>query len=890
MAQETFVTGEDVIFEYGSETKLHRQMEVEVEMGHVDDSYPISRIIKQDPNGDVVVQELQNSHVYQDKDDDFEDLNCDCCESHSTQYNSFEKQTEIIQEQIHRPIKSNYLWDFEHAEEIPELRKFWIDLPIDKKRKMSRIEPSEVMTVIQDDPKTNCNCRMCGNRKLTLENELQKLYEGYYSVRKLATESLDECQLNINLINAMLGVPSDTKDTIDNKQEVSSKNVDISNILSVADDLVKNNGENFISLIEQINHSNRNSSNAHSNDDLNPNMGSDNYIEEEFDSEDFLDGDDDEEEEEEEEEDNVVDIDNSQSIYKKENDKVTRKRLEETYKMLQLITSKVLRTKVYEAFKAKKADDISRSLLDDIEAEETRKREKEERQRKKREKEKERKRLQREAKEESKRRQEEEKIMREQLAKEENQRKMEEGRKRKDAEKKKREDEARRKAEEKKRRKEAEQEKKKKEKEEKDSIKLQEKLKRQEEERQKQEDKLAKEKTQKELEENANIAQNGTSGVTKSNSTVSPSNYHDYISPSGINSLNGMPNFLAPQSQSVPISNMPLFSNSPQTTPMSNIEPPTTSFQFHSTYSQNQPLFMNNIDVSHQTSIPPLNQTWGSNNSLLPLGHETVQHVLNSGSVSPVNSNSKYMFAYDNENAPHNTFNSLPVNITNSQSQNQFMEPQPIFNEMFHQLNLNNDYVASDLVNNNIGNNFFNERARNSGDLINDGSIWGASNNALNSNSRSNSIWNTNGNNFQQSWESPPSLQGNTNTYSLSQIRLIQIEAIEACNKLPKSPTGSYSTQLLFHWVRTVVDASVPNMTLAQFTNALQFDLGMELHAKFYVFVDEKNESCVIITKDFEINKASQSTGLLENTNELPPMLNNYNTAASSDFIWNSIK
>lgn len=552
-APHEYISGENIRFEYAGT--------VEVELNSMDD-YPISRVIKQDANGDVIVQGIDptpideayangktrapyqqpilqhqqqpishqqhygHSHLHDHAHCNHGSHKHNNSHAHFHSHgDSIGKQSDIIRDQINRTINSTMMCDVEFTDDLDEMKQFWEELPLDKKKKICTIESNEVLKVIQEDPKTGCSCRVCSSKKLTLEKELQKLYVGYYSVRKLASNALDETELNISLVNSIFGLPvvsdneKNEKEKVNEKEEEEEKkdfsSVDaMDSIMSVADDLVKNNGENFINLVEQLNNAKRNnnvdvSSNSAENmldvnklrnwfqspdgtpfhkfraqntdnevptqkiEELNLGVNEEQVEEEQFE---LAYGEQEEEiddaEVEDGEEDDDFDDESYDSNYENESDNVTRKRLEETYQMLQFITSRVLRIKIHEAFKAKKADDISQSLLDEFAKEEAMLKEKEERQKQKKEKEREKKRLQKIAKEEERKRKEEEERLIKLKEEEERQKKMEETRKLKEAEKKKRDEEKKRKEEEKKKRKkEAQLEKQRREKEEKERKK-----------------------------------------------------------------------------------------------------------------------------------------------------------------------------------------------------------------------------------------------------------------------------------------------------------------------------------------------------------------------------------------------------------------------------------
>ncbi|ODV85547.1 hypothetical protein CANARDRAFT_23075 [[Candida] arabinofermentans NRRL YB-2248] len=439
---------------------------------------------------------------------------------------SLHRQQQIIQRQSTNPVFGNYLWNSNTSpEEKERIKQFWVSLDDERKRSIIQISKGEVLKVIREEQKVSCNCKICGNRKVTLEKELEKLYYGYYNVRRLASGATDELQVNKSLIDSLLGIShqqasqhQNNSDDVHSEKQFSLA-TSPNDVKSVAEDILKNDGKRFIDMVEQLDserngrHQNQNSPEFSSNQINSDDLDHENYQNEshhehgkkhgdfefedeereECDDEDYDDEEDENDEEEyvddDEAEDTNDDEDGDEGDYDEEEENDTERRLEETYKMLQLITSKILRTKLLAAYKEKVAEDSTKRLIEELEAEERRKKEKEEKEKRKKEKLKEKKRLLQLAKEEEKKRKIDEKLEQERLMRDEQVRKTEEGRKRKEAERKKKEEEAKKKKDEKKKRKEAEQERLRKEKEEKDQRLLEERLKRQEEMKRKEEEK-----------------------------------------------------------------------------------------------------------------------------------------------------------------------------------------------------------------------------------------------------------------------------------------------------------------------------------------------------------------------------------------------------------------
>ncbi|GAV29718.1 hypothetical protein PMKS-003220 [Pichia membranifaciens] len=1021
---QNYIAGKDIYFEYGDSKNdkidkayvTNRDMTVQVELDDSHDAYPVSRVIKQEPNGNVVVQEVvddekfhsfhrsqgyngegvigdeedleegynddeydylhsicaycQNDHrcdhdmqmeeededeyEYDDEEDDYNDdededeeeeeeevdddeyndHDCQCphhhlhyshhhhhhhsqhytkhehnqCDSHHMSHRHckdasdfprsslLEKQKRIIKEQIQRPASGNFLWDFEFPEDIPDMIEFWIGLPYEKKREIASIDFLKELEQIHNHQKPQGSCRLCGNRKSLIEKELEKLYNGYYNVRKLATESLDECDLNIETINAIFFIVEEEKIV---EQEESTDSLE-RELLSMADDLVKNNGENFINLIEQLDSGAKDKriSNAspvsdendehggkkvnqsgkdllqkgennlyhdeyeHNNENVDENIRKEEGDELEEDAnndekDEEEEGEEEEEVEEEDDEDYGFESDNAScSSDVSENDYTSRKRLEETYKMLQIFSSKVLRKKVHDAFQAKRAEDISRSLLAEEERESKLKKEKEEKEKKKKEKAKEKKRLQRLAKEEERKRLEKEKEESERLIREEQLRKTEEGRKRKEAEKKKREEELKAKQEEKKRRRELEQERSRKEKEEKERKKQEAKKQRDEELMKKREEKEKKERErqekkeqekqlllQKQKEEQESLVKHLSELklIKQKNKEVDMKEEQKQAE----NSLQ----------ESRPHMDMP-------TTLPNNAE----SLGSHGLLPQ---LFNSNFMPMNQSTLatPPHHFT----------GFDSTP-LLESPSLLNMRPNASSLYG-------PNTF-SDPFGNDSGRS-----NPNPLINSSGLTTNVANTLLNDELGFQDQSKGLFSSALFDSKSLsgegtpkVNEGSIWNSSVTPLNNlgtrkssepaaaaaaaPGRHNSIWSSGEMSDTRTpsftWSTPGAngtdqLNGNTHTpgvgvsamenLGMPQIELIQLESFNAASRLPHISSDTFSVPLLYHYTRTLLAGKLPSLKLEQYVAALSYDLGSKLQFSFRLFKDDKNEDVVKIMK-----------------------------------------
>lgn len=234
-------------------------------------------------------------------------------------------------------------------------------------------------------------------------------------------------------------------------------------ILTVADDLLKNDGKKFIEMMEQLAERRMQREQeaqyaatqpAHTY----PSNGHDPPLEDEdYEDDDYEDGSEDEFEEDEEEEDEMVTRDNSWEVVTCVTDKVQggmteEQRMEEGRRMFQIFAARMFEQRVLTAYREKVAAERQQKLLEELEDEDKKKEEREAKKARDAEKKKNKKQAQKQAKAEEKARKDAEKAAEEAAAKaveqakqEEAKQKREEQRKKKEAERKAQEEERQRK-------------------------------------------------------------------------------------------------------------------------------------------------------------------------------------------------------------------------------------------------------------------------------------------------------------------------------------------------------------------------------------------------------------------------------------------------------------
>lgn len=310
------------------------------------------------------------------------------------------------------------IWDTSSAEERQRIKQFWLSLNEEQRRDLVKIDKDTVMEKMREQKRTNCNCAVCGRKRTAIE-ELESLYEAYNDIRP--TVELEE------------GTQSRKWEPFNFGTSLTIQG----GILTVAEDLMKNDGKKFIDMMEHL------AEKRMRREEEMEALAAD-YIwdgtEEEYEEDQLTDDEEDYEDEDEE--------------YHESTD-TEEDRWAESKRLLQMFAAKMFEQRVMAAYRERVANERQRKFLEELEEENRLQEEREAKKQRDKEKKKNKKRQQKQAKEEEKARREAEKAEAEALLKAKHAEKLEEVRQKKleqkqkkDAERKQIEEERRRKTEE----------------------------------------------------------------------------------------------------------------------------------------------------------------------------------------------------------------------------------------------------------------------------------------------------------------------------------------------------------------------------------------------------------------------------------------------------------
>ncbi|CAG8553627.1 15855_t:CDS:10 [Dentiscutata erythropus] len=358
------------------------------------------------------------------------------------------------------------IWNTNNNEERQRIREFWLQLGEEERRSLVKVEKEAVLKKMKEQQKHSCSCSVCGRKRTAIEEELETLYDAYYEELELYANQ--QQQFGSSPIEYRSEHGSDTRKELFNfGNSLTVKG----GILTVADDLLKNDGKKFLEMMERLAERRMQREEEAANEQRD-------YEE------------DDDEYEDDYEEDGEEDT------------QTEEQRMEEGRRMFQIFAARMFEQRVLNAYREKVAQERQQKLLEELEEENRLKEERELKKLKEKERKKAKNRALKQQKEEERARKEAERLAEEQALRAEREKKAEEERKkreeerlRKEAERRAKEEERLKKEEEKRRR--AKEEKEKEERRRKEQE-AKERKEREEKERKDREEKARKEKEEKE--------------------------------------------------------------------------------------------------------------------------------------------------------------------------------------------------------------------------------------------------------------------------------------------------------------------------------------------------------------------------------------------------------
>lgn len=307
------------------------------------------------------------------------------------------------------------IWDTSSEEERLRIKEFWKELSEGERRSLVRIDKDAILQKMREQQRLACSCPVCGRKRMAIEQELEALCDSYQP-HFPGEEDHGVLVSSTSVEPVSIGPVEGNETSKKSKVNFGSSLLFQGGILTVADDLLKNDGKKFIDVMEKL-----------SGRSFEPGRTEELYDEyEEYDS----DSEDEEppqqqpqqeeedpceyseEDQYESEEDEYDDeSDSDQSLFSKPKGKhrsskpridemTSEERSAEGRKMLQTFAARIFEQRVLNAYREKVAQERQRRLLEELEEESRLEEEREQRRLAEKEKKKDKKRQMKLAKEE----------------------------------------------------------------------------------------------------------------------------------------------------------------------------------------------------------------------------------------------------------------------------------------------------------------------------------------------------------------------------------------------------------------------------------------------------------------------------------------------------------
>lgn len=77
-------------------------------------------------------------------------------------------------------ISKEKIWNTSSQEERQRIKEFWLGLGEDERKSLVKVEKDAVLKKMKEQQKHTCSCTVCGRKRTAIEEELEGLYDAYY--------------------------------------------------------------------------------------------------------------------------------------------------------------------------------------------------------------------------------------------------------------------------------------------------------------------------------------------------------------------------------------------------------------------------------------------------------------------------------------------------------------------------------------------------------------------------------------------------------------------------------------------------------------------------------------------------------------------------------------
>ncbi|KAI9815325.1 MAG: Stress response protein nst1 [Pycnora praestabilis] len=79
-----------------------------------------------------------------------------------------------------QPTSRDRIWNTSTQEERERIKDFWLSLGEEERRSLVKVEKEAVLRKMKEQQKHSCSCTVCGRKRTAIEEELEVLYDAYY--------------------------------------------------------------------------------------------------------------------------------------------------------------------------------------------------------------------------------------------------------------------------------------------------------------------------------------------------------------------------------------------------------------------------------------------------------------------------------------------------------------------------------------------------------------------------------------------------------------------------------------------------------------------------------------------------------------------------------------
>lgn len=144
--------------------------------------------------------------------------------------------------------KNRDLWEEKERQEREKIKEFWLSLTDDQRRELVKLEKEAVLKKMKEQQKHTCSCSVCGRRRTVIEEELEMLYDAYYEELEHYEGQRVQQQQQQERVRKVEEVEPEEEGGFNFAKSLTVKG----GILTVADDLLKNEGKKFLEMMEKL--------------------------------------------------------------------------------------------------------------------------------------------------------------------------------------------------------------------------------------------------------------------------------------------------------------------------------------------------------------------------------------------------------------------------------------------------------------------------------------------------------------------------------------------------------------------------------------------------------------------------------------------------------------